>query len=80
PNVVEQQFEAKRPNEALVSDITDIWTDEGCLHLPGVKDLYTKELVGYAINKRMIADLVCRALNMAIMNKRPSNELIVHSD
>lgn len=80
PNVLDQQFDAKRPNESWVSDITYIWTNEGWLYLAGVKDLYTKELVGYAINKRMIADLVCRALNMAIMNKRPSNELIVHSD
>ena len=80
PNVLDQQFDAKRPNESWVSDITYIWTNEGWLYLAGVKDLYTKELVGYAINKRMTADLVCRALNMAIMNKRPSKELIVHSD
>ena len=50
------------------------------MYLAGVKDLYSKELVGYAINKRMIADLVCSALNMAIKNKRLSQELIVHSD
>ena len=80
PNVLDQQFDAKRPNESWVSDITYIWTNEGWLYLAGVKDLYTKELVGYAINKRMTADLVCRALNMAIKNKRPSKELIVHSD
>jgi transposase InsO family protein len=67
PNVLDQQFDAKRPNdESWVSDITYIWTSEGWLYLAGVKDLYTKEVVGYAINKRMTADLVCRALNMAI--------------
>mgnify|MGYP003430192615 FL=1 len=60
-------------------DITYIWTNEGWLYLAGVKDLYTKELVGYAINKRMTADLVCKALNMAIKNKRPSKGLVVHS-
>lgn len=80
PNVLDQQFDAKRPNESWVSDITYIWTNEGWLYLAGVKDLYTKELVGYAINKRITADLVCRALNMAIKNKRLSKELIVHSD
>ena len=80
PNVLDQKFDASRPNQAWVSDITYIWTNEGWLYLAGVKDLYTKELVGYAINKRMTADLVCRALNMAIKNKRPSQGLIVHSD
>jgi transposase InsO family protein len=79
-NILNQQFDAKRPNESWVSDITYIWTNEGWLYLAGVKDLYTKELVGYAINKRMTADLVCKALNMAIKNKRPSQGLIVHSD
>ena len=80
PNVLDQKFDASRPNESWVSDITYIWKNEGWLYLAGVKDLYTKELVGYAINKRMTADLVCRALNMAIKNKGPSQGLIVHSD
>lgn len=80
PNVLGQQFAAKRPNKSWVSDITYIWTSKGWLYLAGVKYLYTKELFGYAINKRMTADLVCRALNMAIKNKRPSQGLIVHSD
>ena len=71
-NVLDQQFDAKRPNESRDSDITYIWTSEGWLYLAGVKDLYTKELVGYDINKRMTANLVCRALNMAVKNKRPS--------
>jgi transposase InsO family protein len=53
---------------------------KGWLYLAGAKDLYTKELVGYEINKRMTVDLVCKALNMAIKNKRPSQRLIVHFD
>tara|TARA_R100000935_G_scaffold22506_1_gene41422 strand:- start:127 stop:753 length:627 start_codon:yes stop_codon:yes gene_type:complete len=80
PNVLDQKFDAKRPNESWVSDITYIWTSEGWLYLAGVKDLYINELVGYAINKRMTADLVCKALDMAINNKHPSQGLIVHSD
>lgn len=79
-NVLNQQFDMQRPNQDWVSDITYIWTNESWLYLAGVKDLCTKELVGYAINKRMTADLVCRALNMAIKNKRPAKGLIVHSD
>ncbi len=80
PNILDQKFDSKRPNESWVSDITYIWTSEGWLYLAGVKDFYTKELVSYAINKRITADLVCKALNMAIKNKRPSQGLIVHSD
>ena len=69
PNVLDQNFDASRPNESWVSDITYIWTSEGWLYLACVKDICTKELVGYAINKHMTADLVCHALKMAIKNK-----------
>lgn len=76
PNLLDQKFDANRPNEAWVSDITYIWTNEGWLYLAGVKDLYAKELVGYAINKRITADLVCWALNIVIKitikNTQPS--------
>ena len=41
PNILNQQFDAKRPNKAWVSDITYIWTHEGWLYLAGDKDLYT---------------------------------------
>ena len=50
------------------------------MYLAAVKDLYSKEIVGYALNKRMAADLVCQALNNAIKYKRPTKGLIVHSD
>lgn len=79
-NRLEQNFEANRPNQAWVSDITYIWTSEGLLYLTGVEDLYTKEVVGYSINKQMTTDLVCNALNMTIRNKKPSKGLIVHTD
>ena len=36
PNILNQQFDAKRPNESWVSDITYIWTTEGWLSLAGV--------------------------------------------
>jgi len=79
-NMLVQQFDAKRSNESWVSDITYIWTAEDWLYLAGVKDLYTRELVGYALSKRMTAYLGCHALNMAIRNERPSQGLTVHSN
>ena len=69
-----------RPNQAWSSDITYIWTVEGWLYLAAVKDLYTKQVVGYSLNERMTTQLVCNALNMAIHNQKPTKRLIVHSD
>lgn len=73
-NLLEQQFSMTRPNQAWSSDITYIWTVEGWLYLAAVKDLYTKQVVGYSLNERMTAQLVCNALNMAIHNQnQPKN-------
>ena len=79
-NLLEQQFNVYRPNEAWVSDITYIWTDEGWLYLAGVKDLYSKELLGYCLSERMKASICINALRMALKRRRPSKGLIVHSD
>ena len=53
---------------------------EGWLYLAGVKDLYTGEMVGHAMNARMTTDLVQSALLKAIDTKRPAPGLIHHSD
>ncbi len=79
-NLLKQQFSMTKPNLAWSSDITYIWTAEGWLYLAAVKDLYTKQVVGYSLNERMTAKLVCNALNMAIHNQKPTKELIMHSD
>jgi transposase InsO family protein len=79
-NHLNQQFEVERPNMAWSCDITYVLTDEGWLYVAGVKDLHTKELVGYCLSSRMTADIVVQALKMAIKRRKPTKGLIVHSD
>ena len=50
-NWLGQKFMAYEPNQAWVSDITYIPTDEGWLYLAGHKDLFTHEIVGYAMGE-----------------------------
>lgn len=52
-NLLKQQFSMTTPNQAWSSDITYIWTAEGWLYLAAVKDLYTKQVVGYSLSERM---------------------------
>ena len=80
PNLLKQQFVVERPNQAWSSDITYVWTNEGWLYVAGVKDLFSKEIVGYAIAERMTTDLCLKALDMAIKRRKPESGLIVHSD
>ncbi len=80
PNLLEQTFAPTRPNEAWVSDITYVATDEGWLYLAGIKDVFTCEMVGYALGARMTQELTAQALWRAVHGKRPPPGLILHSD
>jgi len=80
PNLLEQNFNVKDPNTVWVGDITYIWTGEGWLYTAIVKDLCTKDVVGYAISDRMTKELVTKAMKMAIRKEKPKAGLIFHSD
>jgi transposase InsO family protein len=63
-----------------VSDITYVPTDEGWLYLAGHKDLFTGEIVGYAMGERLSRNLVSQSLFRAVFAKRPDKGLLHHSD
>ena len=79
-NILGQQFKVSRPNAVWVSDITYVPTDEGWLYLAGHKDLFTGEIVGYAMGERLKKSLVSQSLFQAVAAKRPAEGLIHHSD
>jgi transposase InsO family protein len=80
PNLLEQQFKPTAPNQQWLVDITYVPSAEGWLYLAGVKDVFTCEIVGYAMDERMTQGLTSRALWQAVRNKRPPAGLIHHSD
>jgi putative transposase len=79
-NILKQQFKAEEPNRIWVSDITYKPTDEGWLYLAGHKDLYSHEIVGYAMGDRLTRNLVRESLIRAISIRKPVEGLIHHSD
>lgn len=79
-NVLNRQFKTTSPNKVWVSDITYIPTEEGWLYLAGHKDIFTGEVVGYAMGDRITGQLVSQSLFRAVAAKRPGNGLIHHSD
>jgi len=76
----ERNFTVTAPNRVWVSDITYISTGEGWLYLAGLKDLFSGELVGYAMSERMTKNLVMQALFRGVSARRPAKGLILHSD
>ena len=79
-NLLGQNFEAQRPNQVWVSDITYIWTHEGWLYLAVILDLFSRQIVGWAMSNRLGQELVLDAFKQAIWRRRPQAEVIFHSD
>jgi putative transposase len=80
PNLIERDFVAATPNQIWLADITYIDTDQGWLYLAAVMDLYSRKIVGWAMQDHMRAELPLTALRMAISAQRPDVGLIHHSD
>jgi putative transposase len=80
PNLLDREFQAQAPNQRWVADFTYIWTDEGWLYAAAVLDLFSRMVVGWSMQNQMTARLVSDAMLMAIWRRRPSAELLHHSD
>ena len=79
-NVLDRKFSAREPNKRWNVDITYIPTQEGWLYLAVVMDLYSRKIVGWAMDRRITKDLVRKALQMALESRNPDHGLLHHSD
>jgi putative transposase len=79
PDLVERDFTATAPNQLWVADITYVPTWAGFLYLAVVLDVYSRRIVGWAMENHLRTELVVDALNMAIGRRQPST-VIHHSD
>jgi putative transposase len=80
PNLLQQDFKATGKNQKWVTDTTYVPTCEGWLYLVSVTDLFSRQVVGWAMGEQHDAQLATSALAMAIRRARPSAGLMRHSD
>ncbi len=80
PNLLARNFDIVTPDTVRLADISCIPTDEGWLHLAAVKDMATREIVGWSMDVSLKSTLRENALKMAIRNRRPPRGLIQHWD
>jgi transposase InsO family protein len=80
PNVLQRDFEASRPNQKWLADMTYVPTDEGWLYLALVLELHSRKLVGWAMSETMPQTLTLSALDVALGWRDPDAGLIHHSD
>ncbi len=79
PDLVERNFAAAAPNRLWVADITYIPTWAGFLYLAVVLDAFSRRIVGWAMETYLRTELVLKALDMALGQRRPAG-VIHHSD
>ena len=80
PNELARDFTATRPNERWVTDITYVWTDEGWVYLAAILDLFSRAVVGWAVDTNLSTHLPLTALRAAVRRRRPEAGLLHHSD
>jgi len=80
PNRLRQDFQAQRPNQKWVADITYIDTREGWLYLAALLDLCSRRVVGWSMGEELSASLVEDALAMAVGQREVGEGLLHHSD
>lgn len=81
PNLLDQTFNADRPNQKWVTDITYLPTATGWVYLAVVLDLFSRKAVGWSISESLATPLVCDALRQAIEQRQcTTSGLLHHSD
>ena len=79
-NLLNQNFNPTGPNQVWAGDITYLKATEGWMYLAIVMDLYSRRIVGWAIDKRMTTTLISEAINRAVAIRQSPKGLVFHSD
>ena len=77
---VDRQFHRDQPDQLWVTDITEHPTREGKVYCAVVLDAWSRRVVGWSIDSRPSTALVTNALGMAIDQRRPQGDTVIHSD
>lgn len=80
PNLLQRDFSAEKPNTKWVTDTKAVETAEGWLYVAVILDLFSRQVVGWAMSAREDGELVELALRMAVARRHPEVGLLHRSD
>ena len=80
PNILKRKFQATKPNEKWVTDVTEFHLHGEKLYLSPILDLYNGEIIAYQVEKRPVYPLVANMLEKAFQQLTRWNFHILHSD
>ena len=80
PDRLQRCFNTSASNRSWVSDTTFIRTRQGWLYLAVMLDLYSRQVIGWAMSDKNNSQLVEDALTMALWRRGKARDVVVHSD
>lgn len=80
PNLLERDFEAAKPNQKWVTDVTEFSLFGQKLYLSPILDLCSRDIVSYTISERPVLSMVTEMLDKAFARIPDGTNLILHSD
>lgn len=80
PNEIDRDFDAARPNQKWVTDVTEFAVAGKKLFLSPVMDLFNREIIAYTMDTRPSFDLVHSMLKSALGKLKAEDRPMVHSD
>jgi len=79
-DLVNREFEASRPNQLWVADLTYVATWTGWAYVAFVVDVFSRRIVGWRVSNSLRSDLALDALEQAIYLRQPEGDIVHHSD
>ncbi len=79
-DLVKRNFAATETDRVWAADITYVATQEGFLYLAFILDVYSRRIVGWAMESHLRTELVVDALRMAVWRRKPAPGVVHHSD
>ena len=79
-NLLERNFEAEKPNQKWVTDVTEFSLFGQKLYLSPILDLCSRDIVSYSISDKPVLQMVTEMLGKAFVKIPDGTNLILHSD
>jgi transposase InsO family protein len=79
-DLVQRSFQADRPNQLWVADLTYVVTWAGFVYVAFITDVFSRKIVGWRVSRSLRSDLALDALEQALHARHDLGQLIHHSD
>jgi putative transposase len=79
-DLVRRSFQASRPNQLWVADLTYVVTWQGFVYVAFITDVFSRRIVGWRVSRSLRSDLALDALEQALHARPHDESLIHHSD